>query len=96
MNIARLFVVIRAVIQGNGESAHESVALTNLDEAVECFENAAYVVRNVPGEGSADDLTIVTAAALFVADTPDPRDSKEYGCRWQSVSDGIEGVARLG
>jgi hypothetical protein len=42
-----------------------------LEDATECYNEAAYVVRNAPGEGATDDLTIVTAAALFVADTSD-------------------------
>ena len=45
---------------------------TSLGNATACYEEAAYVVRNAPGEGATDDLTIVTAAALFVADTSDP------------------------
>ncbi len=62
-----LFVVIREV-EG---IRTESLTLTDLDEAAECYEEAAYVVRNAPGEGATDDLTIITAAALFVSETLD-------------------------
>lgn len=67
-----LYVVVREV-----ESLRfESAVFTSLEEATECYEEAAYVVRNAPGEGAADDLTIVTAAALFAADTADPELAK--------------------
>ena len=39
-----------------------------LSDATSIYEEAAYVVRNAPGEGMSDDTTIVTGAALFVAD----------------------------
>jgi hypothetical protein len=63
-----LFVVIRQV---EGVRT-ESIVLTDLSAATEHYEGAAYVVRNAPGEGATDDLTIITAAALFAADTTDP------------------------
>ena len=37
--------------------------------ATECFDEAAYVVRNAPGDGPGDDPIIVTAAFLYAADT---------------------------
>lgn len=62
-----LFVVTRQV-----EGLHnQSAVFSDLGEATECYEEAAYVVRNAPGEGATDDLTIVAAAALFVAETSD-------------------------
>lgn len=60
-----LFVVIRQVEGLRTESA----VFTDLCKATECCEDAAYVVRNAPGEGATDDLTIVTAACLYVAET---------------------------
>ncbi len=59
-----LFVVMLQV-----EGLHtQSAVFTDLAEATEYYQQAAYVVRNAPGEGATDDFTIVTAAALFAAD----------------------------
>jgi hypothetical protein len=67
-----LFVVMRQV-----EGLHaQSAVFTDLAKATECYEEAAYVVRNAPGEGATDDPTIVTSAALFAVDTESPEVAK--------------------
>jgi hypothetical protein len=64
----RLFVVVREV-----EGLRVEYAIfADLSEATQCYDEAVYVVRNAPGEGASDDLTIVTASALYAADTTDP------------------------
>jgi hypothetical protein len=63
-----LFVVVREV-----EGLQDELAVfVSLDEATECYEEAAYVVRNAPGESATDDLTVVTAAALFAVEKQMP------------------------
>jgi hypothetical protein len=51
------------------DSSPELAVFVSLDEAIECYEEAAYFVRNAPGESATDDLTVVTAAALFAVET---------------------------
>jgi hypothetical protein len=46
--------------------------MMGLASATECYDEAAYVVRNAPGEDPGDDPTIVTAALLYAAPTSDP------------------------
>ena len=68
-----LFLVFREVEGSRSEWA----IFTDLDGATECYDEAAYVVRNAPGEGPEDDPTIVTAASLYAAYTADPETALE-------------------
>jgi hypothetical protein len=67
-----LYVVSREV-EG---SRIERVVFSDLETAAAWYEEAAYVVRNAPGEDPGDDPTIVTAAFLHVAQTLDPETAK--------------------
>lgn len=63
----RFFVVAR----DTEDYGHQLTVFSRLEEAALVYEEAAYVVRNAPGEGATNDPTIVVAAALFVADAAD-------------------------
>jgi hypothetical protein len=67
MGIDRLFIAVR----DTAEYGRQYAFFTSLDEATDCYEDAAYVVRNAPGEGRSDDLTIISGAALYAAETSD-------------------------
>ncbi len=63
-----LYVGVRE-IEG---SRFERAIFADLGDATEVYEEAAYVVRNAPGEGATDNLTIVTQAFLYAADATAP------------------------
>ncbi|WP_428487737.1 hypothetical protein [Rhodopila sp.] len=76
-----LFVVVREVEGLRNEFA----VFANFEAATECYEDAAYVVRNAPGEGVADDLTIITACVLYAADTLDPDLAEALAARDEAI-----------
>lgn len=63
-----LFVVVR----DTDEHGRQWAVFADLEKATIAYEAAAHVVRNAPGEGPDDDLTIITGAALYAAHTTDP------------------------
>jgi hypothetical protein len=79
MLIERLFVVMRTIGDDLTEPKQADLykepwtvaVFSDLEEATKCYEENAYVVRNAPGEGSGDDMTIVTSCALYAIDTLD-------------------------
>jgi hypothetical protein len=63
-----LFIMLREI-----ECARiECAAFVDLDEVTACYEEAAYIVRNAPGEDPEDDPAVVAGAVLYAADTQDP------------------------
>ena len=62
------YIVCRDVDGGPSQYA----AFGALADARDCYDEAERICDNGPGDGPADDPTIVTNCRLYAVDTPDP------------------------